>query len=164
MSHEYRERERQSLDFTEYQDTALSGDVLRTRLLDLAVFLGATPDDLVLTTGTLEGLNLVAHGLDLQPGDEVLTTSHDHPAAVYPWLLEARRRGIKVVQLPQPGVPASPEAIVSRFAADVDHRTRFARRQRVLLQQRVFLQRPERHFIAGKFGGGVSRECGRVRE
>ena len=88
------------------------------------MFLGATPDDLVLTTGTLEGLNLVAHGLDLQPGDEVLTTSHDHPAAVYPWLLEARRRGIKVVQLPQPGVPASPEAIVSRFAAAITPRTR----------------------------------------
>ena len=124
MSREYRERERQSLDFTEYQDIALGGDALRARLLDLAVFLGATPDDLVLTTGTLEGLNLVAHGLDLQPGDEVLTTSHDHPAAVYPWLLEARRRGIKVLQLPQPGVPASPEAIVSRFAAAITPRTR----------------------------------------
>ena len=30
---------------------------MRARLLDLAVFLGATPDDLVLTAGTLEGLN-----------------------------------------------------------------------------------------------------------
>jgi selenocysteine lyase/cysteine desulfurase len=124
MSREYRDRERQSLDFATFEETELGADTIRARLLDLAVFLGGTPDDLVLTRGTLEGLNLVAHGLDLQPGDEVLTTTHDHPAAVYPWLLEARRRGIKVVQLPQPAMPESPEAIVSRFAAAMTPRTR----------------------------------------
>jgi isopenicillin-N epimerase len=124
MSREYRNRERQSGDFAGYQEIALGPETIRSRLLDLAVFLGATPDDLTLTSGTLEGLNLVAHGLDLQPGDEVLTTTHDHPAAVYPWLLEARRRGIKVVQLPQPAVPESPEAIVARFAAAITPRTR----------------------------------------
>jgi selenocysteine lyase/cysteine desulfurase len=124
MSREYRNRELQSLDFAQFQDVELGAETLRARLLDLAVFLGGTPDDLVLTTGTLEGLNLVAHGLDLQSGDEVLTTTHDHPAAVYPWLLEARRRGIKVVQLPQPGTNESPEAVVSRFAAAITPRTR----------------------------------------
>jgi selenocysteine lyase/cysteine desulfurase len=124
MSREYRNRERESGDFATFQNDALGPDAVRARLLDLAVYLGATPDDLTLTSGTLEGLNLVAHGIDLQPGDEVLTTMHDHPAAVYPWLLEARRRGIKVVQLQQPGVPESSESIVARFAAAITPRTR----------------------------------------
>jgi selenocysteine lyase/cysteine desulfurase len=124
LSREYRNREQQSLDFDRFEQDGLGADAIRACLLDLAVFLGGTPEDLVLTNGTLAGLNLVAHGLDLQPGDEVLTTTHDHPAAVYPWLLEARRRGIKVVQLPQPGPPESPEAIVARFAAAITPRTR----------------------------------------
>ena len=77
---------------------------MRARLGTIAAFLGAATEDLVFTGGTQEGLTIVARGLDLQPGDEILTTTHDHPAAVYPWLLEAKRRGLKVTQLPQDGV------------------------------------------------------------
>jgi selenocysteine lyase/cysteine desulfurase len=124
LSREYRNRERQSLDYAGYQDSVLGPEAMRARLGVIASFLGAAPEDLALTSGTLEGLNTVAHGFDLQPGDEVVTTTHDHPSAVYPWLLEARRRGIKVVQLPQPGIPESPESIVARFAGAVTPHTK----------------------------------------
>jgi selenocysteine lyase/cysteine desulfurase len=124
MAREYRSRERQSQDFTAYQESALSADGLRRQLTTLAGFFGAEPDDLALNSGSTEGLNTVARGLDLQPGDEVLTTVHDRPAAVYPWLLEAKRRGIKVTQLPQDGAPASPESIVGRFAGAITPQTK----------------------------------------
>ena len=96
---EYRNLEQQSLDFRSYADVdALAAT--REALVAAGRFLGADPGDLVLTGGARAGLGIVAGGLDLQPGDEVLTTDHDHPAAVYAWLAQAKRRGIRVVQLP----------------------------------------------------------------
>jgi isopenicillin-N epimerase len=124
MAQEYRSRERQSADFRRYQDSALVFDTMRARLGTIAAFLGAATEDLAFTGGTQEGLTIVARGLDLQSGDEILTTTHDHPTAVYPWLLEAKRRGLKVTQLPQEGVAATPEAIVARFSGAITPRTR----------------------------------------
>ena len=124
MAREYRSRELQSLDFTAYQASALGADGLRRQLTTLAAFFGAEPDELALNSGATEGLNTVARGLDLEPGDEVLTTTQDRPAAVYPWLLEAKRRGIKVRQLPQDGVPVSPESILGHFASAITPHTK----------------------------------------
>jgi isopenicillin-N epimerase len=116
MARAYRSSERQSLDFPRYLAATFGPESIRAPLAAIGEFLGADPADLVLTGGAGEGLAIVAQGLDLQPGDEVLTTTHEHPTAVYPWLAQAKRRGVKVVQLPPDGIPAAPEAIVSRFA------------------------------------------------
>lgn len=123
IAREFRGRERQSENLHAYEAVAL-GAGMTERLARIAAFAGVEPDDVALTSGTAEAVNTVARGLDLQAGDEVLTTEHERPAAIQPWLLEARRRGIKVVQLPQDGVPASPEAIVGRFAGAITPRTR----------------------------------------
>lgn len=124
MVTEYRRLEQRSQSFHSYQQQALSGDALRRMLARAAAFLGAQPDDLAFSAGTTDALNQLARGIDLVPGDEILTTTHDHPAAVYPWLLEAKRRGVKVIQLPQPGVNANPSEIVGRFAGAFTPRTR----------------------------------------
>jgi len=124
MAREYRSSERQSLDFPRYQTATFGPDAIGAPLAAIGEFLGADAADIVLTGGAGEGLGIVAQGLDLQPGDEVLTTTHDHPAAVYPWLGQAKRRGIKVVQLPQDGVPPAPEAIVGRFAGAITPKTK----------------------------------------
>lgn len=123
IAREFRGRERQSENLHAYEAVALGAGMIE-RLARIAAFAGVEPDDVALTSGTAEAVNTVARGLDLQAGDEVLTTEHERPAAIQPWLLEARRRGIKVVQLPQDGVPASPEAIVGRFAGAITPRTR----------------------------------------
>jgi len=47
---------------------------------DLADYLGGKPDEIALTNSTTQGLGLVYNGLPLEPGDEVLTTAHDHYA------------------------------------------------------------------------------------
>src|SRR3990170_537851 len=44
----------------------------------IADYLGARAQDVCLTGNTTTGLALVYHGLPLQPGDEVLCTTHDH--------------------------------------------------------------------------------------
>jgi len=124
MAREYRSRERESSDFVRYQAATFGAESIRTPLEAVGAFLGADPADLVLTAGTAEGLAIVAQGLDLQAGDEVLTTTEDHPAAVYPWLLQAARRNVKVVQLPPDAAPAGPEAIMARFAEAIGPKTR----------------------------------------
>jgi L-cysteine/cystine lyase len=41
--------------------------------------LGCDPEEVALTTCTTEGLSIVIDGLDLQPGEEILTSDEEHP-------------------------------------------------------------------------------------
>ncbi|HET7202780.1 MAG TPA: aminotransferase class V-fold PLP-dependent enzyme, partial [Steroidobacteraceae bacterium] len=122
----YRHLESQSLDFREFEALYGAGSTgERTVLAEAARFFGCDAGELALTEGARTGLALVAAGFDLQPGDEVLVTAHDHPAAVYPWLAQARRRGSRVVEVPEAvGGALTPEVIVQRFGAAMTPRTR----------------------------------------
>jgi isopenicillin-N epimerase len=124
MVREFRSRERQSEDFRRYQAAVLGTDALRGHLARTAGFLGADADEIAFTTGSTAALGVVARGLDLQPGDEVLLGAHERPAVAGHWRIEAARRGLKLVELPQPGVPVAPEAIVGRYAGAITPRTR----------------------------------------
>jgi selenocysteine lyase/cysteine desulfurase len=124
MVREYRSRERQSEDFHRYQASALGEVALVEHLAGVAGFLGAAPDEIAFTTGSADGLRIVARGLDLQPGDEILASGQERPEALGPWRVEAARRGVKLVELPAGGVPAAPEAIVGRYAGAITPRTR----------------------------------------
>jgi isopenicillin-N epimerase len=123
----YRQVEQQSLDFRSYEALNGAGSAGERAVLAAAAgFLGCDAGELVLTDGARTGLALVAAGLDLQRDDEVLVTLHDHPAAVYPWIAQARRRGIRVVEAPEAAGLATPEAIVQRFESALTPRTRVA--------------------------------------
>jgi L-cysteine/cystine lyase len=65
-----------------------------------AQLLGATPDDVALTTCTSEGVVRVIAGLDLQPGDEVLTSDEEHPGLQGPLAAARERRGIVIRVVP----------------------------------------------------------------
>jgi isopenicillin-N epimerase len=97
---------------------------MRQVLGTLAGFFGAGADDIALTTGATQALNMVAAGLDFAAGDEILTTAHDHPAAVYPWLLQAKRRGLKVNQVQLPSPMPAPAQVLDTFRAALTERTR----------------------------------------
>lgn len=122
----YRNLEAQSLDFRGFESEFGPGSpVERAVLADAARFFGADPGELVFTDGARAGLGLVAAGLELEPGDEVLTSLHDHAAAVYPWLVQAQRRGVRVVEVAEASAPeTSAGAIVERYAARFTPRTR----------------------------------------
>ena len=69
----------------------------RTRLRDAyAALLGASSDDVALTTCTSEGIVRVLGALDLQPGDEVLTSDEEHPGLLAPLAAARARRGFSV--------------------------------------------------------------------
>jgi selenocysteine lyase/cysteine desulfurase len=64
-----------------------------------AQVLGCDPADLALKTSTSEGLGSVLAGLDLGPGDEIVTSDSEHPGLVGP-LIAARERGVNVRIVP----------------------------------------------------------------
>ena len=50
--------------------------------VDVARLLGASTDEIALTRHVSEGINIVATGIDWEPGDEVIVTDEEHPARV----------------------------------------------------------------------------------
>jgi L-cysteine/cystine lyase len=78
----------------------------RERLREtLARFLGTTSENIALATSTTEGCNLVFGGLEVGPGDEVVTTDSEHPGLFGG--LRASGADLRVVELrDRPGVEA----------------------------------------------------------
>lgn len=73
------------------------GDRLRGRI---AAVMGCDVAELALTGATTDGVNTVLGGLDLQPGDEILTTDEEHPGLLAPLGLARERRGVEVRVVP----------------------------------------------------------------
>src|SRR4051794_10422535 len=64
-----------------------------------AEVLGCAAEDVALTTSTSEGLGKVLAGMDLGPGDEIVTSDSEHPGLIGP-LLAAKLRGVRVRTAP----------------------------------------------------------------
>jgi len=61
----------------------------------VAAFINAKPAEIALLRNTGDGANVLAHGIDWQEGDEIVTADNEFPANVYPWL-QCRRYGVNV--------------------------------------------------------------------
>ena len=86
----------------------------------IAKLLGAKPSEIAFTKNTTEGLNIAAHGFDLQPGDNVVLTNMEHLANVWVWKhWEAKGVGIRYAQHRDGRLP------VDAFLEKMDRRTRF---------------------------------------
>ena len=90
----------------------------------LAKFINASPDEVVITRNTTEGINFVANGLDLKEGDEVLISSMEHPAGIHPWKLKEKRFGIKIKEIPIGLPPKSVDEIVKSFGKAITPKTK----------------------------------------
>lgn len=80
----------------------------------LAAFLGATPEEIVITRNTSESNNFVSSGVALGPSDEVVLHSDNHPTNLIAWREKAKRYGFKVTVVanvhPHPGADGYVEA------------------------------------------------------
>src|SRR5436190_1470580 len=61
--------------------------------------MGCEPADVALTTSTSEGVGAVMAGMDLGPGDEIVSSDQEHPGVLGP-LKAARDRGAEVRLVP----------------------------------------------------------------
>lgn len=87
-----------------------------------AEFFGAGDDEVCFVRNTSEGNSIIACGLALKAGDEVIFESHAHPGGSLPWLNRAHWQGI-VVRTFVPD-PTSAEGNLERIAALIGPRTK----------------------------------------
>jgi len=92
-----------------------------------AQLLGTRSDRLAITHNVTEAFNLLAHGLPLGTGDEVLFSDLNHPAASVPFFQQSRQRGFKVRRFPfaAENVASMDEAeVVERYSDAITRQTR----------------------------------------
>ena len=90
----------------------------------LAQMWNADPECIAITRNASESLQIAQFGLDLQPGDEVLTTSQDYPRMITTWQQRERREKIVLKQLNY-DVPVRHSAdLVRMFEQGITPRTR----------------------------------------
>jgi cysteine desulfurase/selenocysteine lyase len=62
----------------------------------LQKFIGAKKqEEVVFTRNTTEGINLIAHSLDLKKGDVVVSSDREHNSNLIPWQLLKERKGVE---------------------------------------------------------------------
>ncbi|MGE5243694.1 MAG: aminotransferase class V-fold PLP-dependent enzyme [Betaproteobacteria bacterium] len=89
----------------------------------LAAEAGCDPEELAVTRNASEALQICQLGLDLKPGDEVVTTNQDYGRMLDTWDQRARRDGIVVTRLSFP-VPTTGADLLERFERAITPRTK----------------------------------------
>ena len=57
---------------------------------------GCTEDEIAFTRNATESMNMVARGLPLRAGDEIVMTTHEHPGGATPWFAVREDTGIQI--------------------------------------------------------------------
>jgi len=81
---------------------------------ELARDIGADPATIAITRNASEALQIAQLGIDLKPGDEVLTTNQDYGRMLQTWEQRVTRDGIRLTKIQFP-VPPTQTDLVQRF-------------------------------------------------
>ncbi|HEU4745417.1 MAG TPA: aminotransferase class V-fold PLP-dependent enzyme, partial [Anaerolineales bacterium] len=87
-------------------------------------YLNAEASDLVYIPNATHGVNIVAHSLQLQPGDEILTTNHEYGACDYTWEFICGKTGAHYIHQPIPLPVNSADEILETFWKGITPQTR----------------------------------------
>lgn len=80
--------------------------------------INANPEEISLVPNTSYGINIVAHGLDIKQGENIVTDSLEFPAVVYPFL-KLSKKGVKINI-----VKTNPYTFEEDILANIDKNTR----------------------------------------
>jgi len=123
----WREYQRQLADFQ--ANPAFQNREQYKRLAEIARdriarFVKADREEIAIMRNTSEGSNLIAQGVRLQRGDEVLITSHNHPSNSESWKLRAQQAGASVNTAPSPVGARNPGELLDSIAQRITSKTR----------------------------------------
>ena len=90
----------------------------------LAAFINAPAEDIAFATNVTMAINMVVHGLDWRPGDEILASNQEYGAIDNCLHLAERRYGVVVKRAQIPIPPEHPEDILNAFESEFTDRTR----------------------------------------
>lgn len=91
----------------------------------LSPILGADPGDWAFIANATAGVNAVARSLELQPGDELVTSTHEYNACNNALDYAAKRAGTKVVRVAWPFPFSDPQHLIDLTLGALTPRTRF---------------------------------------
>lgn len=95
-------------------------EVVRRRL---AAEFGCDAEEMAITRNSSESLQIAQNGLDLAPGDEVLTTEQDYGRMLTTWDQRARRDKLKITKV-NFAVPNTGEALFALLEGAITPRTK----------------------------------------
>ena len=81
-------------------------------------------EEIAITHNTTEGMNLIAKSMDLQSGDEIILSNHDHASAYIPWEVWQETKGVKLVRPKLPLLPKTVEDLVAVYEKAITPRTK----------------------------------------
>ena len=102
----------------------ISGPRVATVRVGLARLFGCEPEEIAIVRNSTEALQAVLLGVDLKPGDEVLSTTQDYGSMLAALNYREQREGIKVTTIDIPAPPASMDELVAAFEQAMTPRTR----------------------------------------
>ena len=121
------EKHRKAFDFNavEYVEENLM-KLEKVARQSAATYLQADPEEIVMTDSTTMGLAILYNGLRLKPGDEILTTTHDHYATEksLEYAVMKNNAVIKRVSLYQNPAQVSVDEVVGTMVKSITPRTR----------------------------------------
>jgi selenocysteine lyase/cysteine desulfurase len=85
---------------------------------------GVDPEEIAFVRNASEGLQTLQFGMDLQRGDEVLTTTQDYPRMITTFRQRERREGVILKQVQVPVAAEDPDEVVRIFDEAITQRTR----------------------------------------
>ena len=89
----------------------------------LAAEFGADPEEIAITRNSSESLQIAQMGLDMKPGDEVLTTEQDYGRMLTTWDQRVRRDKIKLTKVDFPA-PTNGEDLIGRLTRAITPQTK----------------------------------------
>ncbi len=92
--------------------------------LRLANMFGSDPEEIAITRNASEALEIAQMGIQLKPGDEVLTTDQDYGRMLTTWKQRERRDGIVMKQISFPTPPPSMDDLYQRFERAITPKTK----------------------------------------
>ena len=85
---------------------------------------GGSPEEMAITRNTSESMEVCIQGMDLERGDEALTTDLDYPRMINTYKQRELREGIVLKSVPVPVPVNDPAEIVAAFAGGITPKTR----------------------------------------
>lgn len=119
---------RRYLEFSNQAPTITMWQVLEPEIEGvrrrLAAAFGCDTEEMAITRNASEALEICIFGLDLKPGDEVLTTNQDYGRMLTSWRQRERRDGIKLKFISFPVPPPSMDDLYQRFERAITPKTK----------------------------------------
>jgi selenocysteine lyase/cysteine desulfurase len=91
---------------------------------ELARYVGCAKDELAFTHNATEAMSIIAGGMPLHKGDEILLTDQEHPSGREPWRVREAKGEVTVREVALPLPPESPGQLADIVVSAIGPKTR----------------------------------------